>query len=77
MDIQRHVRLFKNGRNQVLRIPRDLELPGNEAILHREGWRLVVEAVTRPTLLAVLARLRPLDEGLPTIERPAAEAVNT
>src|SRR2546429_500406 len=33
MDMERHVRLFKNGRNQALRIPRDLELPGREAIL--------------------------------------------
>lgn len=76
MDTQRLVRLFKNGRNQALRIPRDLELPGREAILRKEGRRLVVEPVTRPSLLTVLARLRPLDEGLPTIERPAAEPVD-
>lgn len=76
MDIQRHVRLFKNGRNQALRIPRDLELPGHEAVLRKEGRRLVVEPVARPSLLAVLARLKPLAEDLPTIERPAAEPVD-
>lgn len=32
MHTERHVRLFKNGRNQALRIPRDFELPGDEAI---------------------------------------------
>ncbi|PJB30730.1 MAG: VapB, partial [Deltaproteobacteria bacterium CG_4_9_14_3_um_filter_65_9] len=31
MPGDRHVRLFKNGRNQALRIPREFELPGNEA----------------------------------------------
>lgn len=50
MDTERHVRLFKNGRNQALRIPRDLELPGREAILRKEGHRLVVEPVARPSL---------------------------
>jgi antitoxin VapB len=72
---ERHVRLFRNGRNQALRIPRDLELPGDEAILRRKGACLVVEAVARPSLLAVLATLKPLDEDFPVIERPPAEPV--
>ena len=76
MDTRRLVRLFKNGRNQALRIPRDLELPGQEAILRKKGRRLVVEPVARPSLLAVLARLKPLDEDFPTIKRPAAEPVD-
>ena len=75
MTIERHVRLFKNGRNQALRIPRDLELPGHEAILRKEGRRLIVEPVPGPSLLAVLGRLKPLDEELPPIPRPAAEPV--
>ena len=73
---ERHVRLFKNGRNQALRIPRDLELPGREAILRREGRRLVVEPVVRPSLLAVLAKLRPVAEEFPRIERPRVEPVD-
>ena len=73
---QRVVRLFKNGRNQALRIPRDLELPGREAVLRKEGHRLVVEPLAGRSLLAVLARLRPLDEDFPVIERPAAEPVD-
>ena len=60
MQTERHVRLFKNGRNQALRIPRDFELPGDEAIIRKEGNRLIVEPVARPTLLAVLATLEPL-----------------
>ena len=70
---ERQVRLFKNGRNQALRIPRDLELPGHEAILRKEGPRLIVEPVAGPSLLAELATLKPLDEEFPPIPRPVAE----
>jgi antitoxin VapB len=73
---ERQVRLFRNGRNQALRIPRDLELPGRAATLRKEGARLIVEPVAAPSLLAVLAKLKPLDEELPPIARPAAEPVD-
>lgn len=75
MSEERHVRLFRNGRNQALRIPRDLELPGRAATLRKEGSRLIVEPVAGPSLLAVLAKLKPLDEVLPPIARPAAEPI--
>jgi antitoxin VapB len=64
----RVVRLFRNGRNQALRIPRDLELPGSEAVLRKEGNRLIVEPVARPSLLAVLSRWAPLDDELPDLD---------
>ena len=41
----RHVRLFRNGRNQAVRIPVEFELPGDEAIMHRDGERLVAKAM--------------------------------
>jgi antitoxin VapB len=72
---ERQVRLFRNGRNQALRIPRDLELPGRAATLRKEGSRLIIEPVAGPSLLAVLAKLKPLDEEMPLIARPAAEPV--
>lgn len=75
MNTERQVRLFRNGRNQALRIPRDLELPGHEATLRKEGSRLIIEPVAGPSLLAVLAKLKPLDEEFPPIARPAAEPV--
>jgi len=68
MHTERHIRLFKNGRNQALRIPRDFELPGDEAIISKEGNRLIVESVAHPSLLAVLSRLEPLSEDFPEIE---------
>ena len=41
----RQVRLFRNGANQAVRIPKEFELPGKEAVMHREGNRLIIEAV--------------------------------
>ena len=75
MITERQVRLFRNGRNQALRIPRDLELPGRTATLRRDGARLIVEPVAGPSLLAVLATLKPLEEELPRVARPAPEPV--
>lgn len=64
MSSERRVRLFRNGRNQALRIPRDLELPGDEAVLRREGDRLIVEPVVKQGLFAVLAALDPIEETI-------------
>ena len=75
MQPERLVRLFRNGRNQALRIPRDLELPGQEALVRKEGGRLIIEPVARPSLLTVLATLRPLAEEFPAVESPEAEPV--
>lgn len=65
---ERKVRLFRNGRNQAVRIPRDLELPGDEALLRKEGDRLIVEPMPRLSLLALLAGWEPLDEAFPPID---------
>ena len=35
MGEERHVRLFRNGRSQAVRIPREFELPGNEATIRK------------------------------------------
>lgn len=73
MTGERHVRLFKNGRNQAVRIPREFELPGDAAVMRKEGERLIIEPAPPRSLLAVLAALKPLDEDLPPIrDRPAA-----
>ena len=65
---ERHVRLFRNGRNQALRIPREFELEGHEAIIHKEGDRLIVEPVRKGRLLALLASLEPLTETFPSVD---------
>lgn len=65
---ERHVRLFRNGRNQALRIPREFELEGTEAIIRKEGGRLIVEPVRKGQLLSLLATLPPLDETFPDVD---------
>jgi antitoxin VapB len=70
MSDQRHVRLFRNGRNQAVRIPVEFELPGDEAVMHRDGDRLVIEPMRKRGLLALLGTMKPIREGLPVIEDP-------
>jgi antitoxin VapB len=64
---ERLVKLFKNGRNQAVRIPREFELPGEDAVIRKEGDRLIIEPVQPRSLLAVLSTLEPLDEEFPPI----------
>jgi antitoxin VapB len=75
MTQERHVKLFKNGRNQAVRIPREFELPGDEAIMRKEGERLIIEPAPPRSLLAVLASLEPLDEDFPPITELALDPV--
>jgi antitoxin VapB len=70
MSDSRHVRLFRNGRNQAVRIPVEFELPSDEAIMHREGNRLVIEPVRKRGLIALLKSMAPLDEEFPQIDDP-------
>ena len=75
MSAIRHVKLFKNGRNQAIRIPREFELPGEDAIMHREGDRLIIEPVASKSLLTLLATLAPLDEDFEPIADPLPNPV--
>jgi antitoxin VapB len=70
MPKHRHVRLFRDGRNQAVRIPVEFELPGDEAIMHRDGDRLVIEPVRKRGLVALLKSMKPLDEEFPKIADP-------
>ncbi len=69
MPTERHVRLFKNGRNQALRIPKAFELPGNEAVITKEKGMLIIKPVKRTSLLTLLEILEPLDEVFPDIDK--------
>jgi antitoxin VapB len=73
---ERHVKLFKNGRNQAVRIPREFELPGEDAIMRKDGDRLIIEPAPPKSLLAVLALLAPLEEDFPPIPDALPERVD-
>jgi antitoxin VapB len=69
MQTERHARLFRNGSNQALRIPREFELPGEEVVIYREGNRLIVEPVVKKRdLLALLATLDPIEDEFPNVD---------
>jgi antitoxin VapB len=82
MNAERHVKLFRNGRNQAVRIPREFELPGDGAIMRKEGDRLVIEPEDRGTrlreLLDWLRSQPPLgpEDDFPEIDDPPPEPVD-
>jgi antitoxin VapB len=74
--VKRRVRLFRNGRNQALRIPREFELPGEDAIMSKEDDRLIIELAPPRSLLRLLETLESVDEDLPAIEELPYTPVN-
>ncbi|HJP33902.1 MAG TPA: AbrB/MazE/SpoVT family DNA-binding domain-containing protein [Candidatus Latescibacteria bacterium] len=76
MSTGRHVRLFRNGRNQAVRIPRQFEIPGEDAIMRKEGERIIIEPAPKKSLLDVLASLEPLPEEFPAIDDAAPDPVD-
>ena len=76
MTMERHVRLFRYRRNQALRIPAEFELPGKEAIMRKQGNRLIVEPTRRQTLLGLLAGWAAFENEFPEIEDNAPEPVD-
>lgn len=75
----RPVRLFRNGANQAVRIPREFELPGNEALMRKEGNTLVIELApaVHPRgspqaflqLLGQLAQMGPCNDEFPDVDK--------
>lgn len=76
MSAQRRVKLFRNGRNQAIRIPREWEMSGEEAMLRKEGDRLIIEPAPPRSLLALLANLEPIDEAFPPIPELPMDSVD-
>jgi antitoxin VapB len=77
MNMERKAALFRNGRSQAVRIPKDFELPGDQVNIRREGGRLVIEPVEKKqTLLEVLASMKPSPDKMPEIDDPFPEPVH-
>lgn len=55
----KEAKLLRNNRSQAVRIPVEFELPGDRVLIHREGSKLIIEPVLRPTnILELLAEWR-------------------
>ncbi len=65
---ERHASLFRNGRNQAVRIPREFEMEGSEVLIRQEGDSLVLTPIRRNRLRDLLASWEPLDESVPEVE---------
>lgn len=76
MGVERHVKLFKNGRSQAVRIPREFELPGDDAIMRKEGSRIIIEPAPQTSLLGLLATLSPIEEDFGSIDDGLPEPVD-
>jgi len=70
MPGRKRVKLFRNGRNQVVLVPFEFELPGSEAVMRRDGDRLIIEPARRRGLITLLKAMRPLSEDLPEVDDP-------
>lgn len=65
-------KLFRHHRSQSVRIPVELELPGDRVLIHREGDKLIIQPLPRPrNLYELLAEWRKepsLEDQLPKVE---------
>ena len=71
MSAPRTVSLFRNGRNQAIRIPVEFELPGDEATIRKDGEKLIIEPKNREAnWLDALRSMEPLEPGetLPDVD---------
>jgi antitoxin VapB len=77
---KRIARLFRNGRSQAVRIPKELEFDGEQVVITAtgDGGLLLEPVARRPSLLEVLATLEPLPEEdwLPEIDDFPPEPVD-
>lgn len=76
MSTARKASLFRNGRNQAVRIPRDLEMPGDEVLVRKDGDRLIIEPVPKNALATFLATLEPIDEDFDFDDKSPARPVD-
>ena len=69
----RRVKLFKNGTNQAVRIPREFEFDAQEVSMRRVGNTLVLEPLhtlpKRGTAAALAAALRSMQDW-PVVDEP-------
>ena len=76
METFRAVRIFRNGNNQAVRIPREFELPGKDALMTKEGDTLVIRPSRPRGLIDLLKSLKPLREDFPAIKDRAPEPLD-
>jgi antitoxin VapB len=78
----KEAKLFRNNRSQAVRIPVEFELPGDRVLIRREGEKLIIEPVSKPSniveLLAEWKQQLPLgpEDQFPDIDDTPAQPEN-
>lgn len=62
--------LFRNGRHQAVRIPREFEMEGTEVLVRKDGGRLILTPIRKNGLMDLLASWEPLEDSPPEVEDP-------
>ena len=62
----RRVRLFRDNRNQAIRILVEFELPGSEAVISRDGDRVIIRAGAPEGAGRAVGRPGSFGRGVPT-----------
>lgn len=68
MQTEQLVQLEWVGSQQTIRIPHEFELKSEEALIRKEGNRLIIEPVEASSLLSLLATLEPIEDEFPDID---------
>ena len=69
MQHERHVRIFRNGRNQAVRIPVEFELPGEEVTIEQDGEALIIRPKKhQPKTFAELFSQWENEQGFPDVD---------
>lgn len=77
MSQERLVKVFRNGRNRAVRIPREFDFPGDDVLMRKEGNTIVIEPVAKVSSLKEwLATLEPVGEEWPQIDDAPPEPVD-
>ena len=69
----REVSLFRNNRNQAIRIPVEFELPGNRALIRKDGERLIIEPKRKAGLPGLLSSWDQIDDAVKDIADPVPD----
>lgn len=62
---RQHAHLLNDGQSQIIKILQEFEMGCDEAIIRREGKRLILEPVKKKGLLSASEKLNPLDGDFP------------
>jgi antitoxin VapB len=68
IGMERSVKLLRDEESQFIEIPSEFAFPGDDAIMRKEGDKLIIEPAPKHSLLALSETLEQIEEEFPEIE---------